>query len=278
MPACISAPACTGGEALYSAVDGADGSTCSASMSDGDTCTVTCGSGMTATGNFVCLGGEFAGLSTCYDSSDSNLVVEEVQMISSTLRMTLDLDGVSMDKAKTAISKSLSTALGVDPTNVIVDGITEISGRRLDASSQRRLAGAAYDISYQVAVPDGTDPSTLMAKATDIATPGSAVSTAFTNAMQSESLPVSDLELVSAPKQFTATVVKNSDGSIVTPAPDIVAAPAPGGKTDSPAPAEESGGGGMGAVIGGVVGGLFGLGIVGALVYYFVIRKKSQQE
>jgi len=278
LPSCASAPACTGGEALYQSVSGADGSTCGASMSDGDTCTVTCGTDMTATGNFRCLSGSLSGLSTCYDSSDSTLKVESVLMVSARMRMSLDLSGTTMGKAKTAISNSLAKALEVDATSVIVDKIEEISSRRLDTSSQRRLQGSSYDISYQVIVPDGTDPSSLIAKATDIATPGSAVSAAFTSAMLSESLPVSNLELLAAPRQYTATVVRSSDGSIVTPAPTIID---PGTVTTDPtAPAavEESGGGGAGAIIGGIIGGLFGLGIVGFLVYWFVIRKKSQQE
>jgi predicted lipid-binding transport protein (Tim44 family) len=233
---------------------------------------------MTAAGDFTCLGGEMTGLSICYDSSDTDLSVKEVEMISSVLRATFDLAGVSMDEAKAAISKSLSTALGVDLANVIVNGITKVA-RRLDASSQRRLAAAAYDISYGVIVPDGMDPSSLMSKATDIATPGSAVSAAFTSAMQSESLPVSDIELISAPQRSKTTVVIASDGSIVTPAPSVKTDTGSStGEKPAPAPAEESGGGGMGAIIGGIVGGLFGLGIVGFLVYWFVLRKKSQQE
>merc|ERR1712139_9152 len=70
----------------------------------------------------------------------------------------------------------------------------------------------------QVIVPDGMDPSDLATKASDIATPGSAVSKAFTDAMKSESLPVSDLELVAAPRTYTSTVVKGKDG-IVIPKP-----------------------------------------------------------
>jgi hypothetical protein len=283
LPSCSAPPPCTGGDAVYQSVDGAEGSTCSATMSDGDKCTVTCGEGLTATGDFVCLSGEITGIATCYDST-SDLQVEEVQMIASTLKMSMDLSGIDIADAKAAVSKSLASALGVDAADVIVGSIKESGSRRLDASSPRRLAAAAYDISYQVVVPDGTDPSSLITKATDIGTPGSAASSAFTSAMESEALPVSGIELVAAPRQFTATVVKSSDGSIVTPAPDVsiaVPSPPPGGST-APAPAEEesseSGGGGMGAVIGGVVGGLFGLGIVGFLVYWFVIRKKSQQE
>jgi hypothetical protein len=276
LPSCTQAPECTGGDTLWKNVENAVSSTCSATVSDGETCKVTCEEGMEPTGNFVCLGGSFTGIATCFDGQGTK---EDVQMVSAVLRMTLDLSGVTMDEAKSAIGKSLAAALGVEATNVIVDGITKQSGRRLDVSSQRRLQGAAYDISYQVIVPADMDASSLMSKATEIATPGSAVSAAFSSAMQSESLPVSGLELISAPQQYTATVVRSSDGGLVTPAPQIVdSVPTPAPPAPSPAPAEEESGSGAGAIIGGVIGGLFGLGIVGFLVYWFVIRKKSQQE
>jgi len=282
VPSCTSAPGCSGTDTAYESVTGATGSDCGKSMSDGDTCTVSCETGKTATGSFECLSGSLSPFSTCFDSSDSSLQVVEVKMLKAKIRATLDLSSTSIAEATPGVSKSLATALAVDSKDVIVNEFVEVN-RRLDASSQRRLAGSSYDIGYQVIIPDGVNPLDILAKASDIATPGSAVSAAFTNAMQSESLPVSDLELVSAPRQYTATVVRSPDGDVVTPAPTTATAVDKGGSGvvnpgAADAAEEDDGGGGAGAIIGGVIGGLFGVGIVGFLVYWFVIRKKSQQE
>jgi hypothetical protein len=283
LPECESAPACSGEEAAAKGVEFSTGTDCPASLSEGDECKTTCETGKTVVGSFTCRSGSLTGFSTCYDSSDTNYVTETVTTVSSTISLVFDLSGVTFADAVAAVSKSLAKALGVPAGNVAVDKIEEVA-RRLDASSQRRLAAKKYEISYQVIVPDGMDPSDLAAKASDIATPGSAVAKAFTAAMQSESLPVSGIKMVAAPRTYTSTVVKGKDGIMIPKGPS--AAKKSGGGGGAPAPviggaakdAEEDSGGGAGAIIGGVIGGLVGVCICGAAVYFLVFRKKGQQE
>jgi hypothetical protein len=280
LPECESAPACEGADAANRGVAFSTGSTCPASMPELDECQITCETGTTAVGNFVCLSGALTGFSTCYDSSDTNYVTETVQMMSSTIGMTFDLSSVSFAEARTAVSKSLATALGVPTENVAINEIAEKAGRRLDDSSQRRLAAKKYEISYQVIVPDGMVATDLAVKASDIGTPGSAVSKAFTDAMQSESLPVSDLELIAAPRVYTSTVVKGADGGILIPEPSTstVVGSGSGPSVGGAAPAAEEGGGSAGAIIGGIIGALVGVCICGAAVYFLVFRKKMGQQ
>jgi hypothetical protein len=252
-------------------------------MVDGDTCEVVCESGYTATGSFTCSGGSgLVGFSTCIDSSDSNLEVKEnVPMVSAVMRMTLDLSSISMDAAKASLARSFGQALGVDAANIIIDAITEVARRRLDDSSQRRLQGKSYDISYQVVVPDGVDIADILAKASDIGTPGSDAAKLFTDAMEAEELPVSDLELVAAPRSYTATVVLSADGGMVTPAPKT-GSTADDGPPLAAAPdaVEEEGSGNTGAIVGAIVGGLVGICFCGGIIWYFTKggSKKDVQE
>jgi len=53
-----------------------------------------------------------------------------------------------------------------------------------------------------------------LTKATNIASPDSVESAAFKSAMQNQSLPVSDLQLMSRPRRHTATVMRNPDGIV----------------------------------------------------------------
>jgi hypothetical protein len=190
--------------------------------------------------------------------------------------------GTTMEQAQDIIKTSLSGALGIDKSDIWSLTVTEVVRRRMDASFQRRLQSKEYEISYQIIVSDEKDLAALTAKVSEIGTGGD-MQAEFIKQMQGQSVSVSDIVTTVAPVAVKATVVTDKDGNRIepSPAPTPSTAPAPAPKAvPSPAPDgdTEEGGGSMGAIIGGVVGGIFGLCICTFLVYWFVLRKKSQQE
>eukprot|EP00747_Dinoflagellata_sp_TGD_P067213 gnl/TRDRNA2_/TRDRNA2_155168_c4_seq1.p1 gnl/TRDRNA2_/TRDRNA2_155168_c4~~gnl/TRDRNA2_/TRDRNA2_155168_c4_seq1.p1 ORF type:complete len:892 (+),score=105.23 gnl/TRDRNA2_/TRDRNA2_155168_c4_seq1:27-2702(+) len=255
LPSCLPAPSCRSPANIHENVTLATGNNCSLYMSDADKCMVSCVQGYSPLGEWTCVSGTIRGRSICYNASDPNLIVKDVAMVSGTIRISCDMSSHSLEKAIKALERSIAAALGVPGSDVLIASIEEARIRRLAATAvERRLQVMFFDVSYEVYVPDGMDPSVMLAKMSDLATPGSPTANAFLLAMKKEDLPVSSIEFLYAPRQYQTGVVLSADGNLfqaTTPTTTTTEA-----TTTSTPELEEDEGAPIGAIIGGLVGGL----------------------
>merc|ERR1711937_673767 len=203
------------------------------------------------------------------------------------------------------VADSIASGLGVDPSKVTVTKI-ELVSRRLSEAEKRQLQGTKLKVEYEMvttSLSEATAVQETLADPTKAASFSAAFSTALVAKEASSGRAVVVDEIVTEP----ATVTSKTETVIIapTPAPAPGAGPAPGpspapapppSPTGTPAPApapapagtpaptpsgdaeeaEEEEESDNGAMIGGIVGGVVGLGALGAAVYMF--KKKSAQE
>jgi len=184
---------------------------------------------------------------------------------------------------------------------VTVTNITVVTRRRLSEGEQRRLQGPKLKVEYELVTTSLAEATTVqetLADPTAVASFSAAFSTALVAKEAASGRTVVVKDIVAEP----ATVTSETVAVVVTPAPaPVPGAPAPGPSpapvpapappaaggpaggapadatpAPAPAPAEEEEESDNGAVIGGVVGGVAGLGVLGGAVYMF--KKKSAQE
>merc|ERR1712159_399892 len=203
------------------------------------------------------------------------------------------------------VADSIASGLGVDPSKVTVTKI-ELVSRRLSEAEKRQLQGTKLKVEYEMvttSLSEATAVQETLADPTKAASFSAAFSTALVEKEAASGRAVVVDEIVTEP----ATVTSKTETVIIapTPAPAPGAGPAPGpspaptpppsppappAPAPAPAPAgtpaptpsgdaeeaEEEEESDNGAMIGGIVGGVVGLGALGAAVYMF--KKKSAQE
>jgi len=285
LPSCVEAPSCDG-TTVWKTIEKAEASNCDASMSDGSQCKATCESGYTATGQLTCKQGTLVGFSTCMDDADKTLKTVERTMITASFKLDLDLGSLTPAEAQTSVKAALAEALAIETKDIVTLTITRTSRRLAGlADGFRRLAGDKYEVKYEMIAP--TDPAArekLIAKASF---QDGGVTNAFASKLKSSGITadVSSIAMTSAPATYTATIVMSESGEIVTPAPAATTTPAPaasvGGGSGSTVSTDagggdSSGGAPVGAII-GAIAGLVVIGIVGFLVWKFVIKKGAQE-
>jgi len=195
------------------------------------------------------------------------------------------------------VASSIATGFGVDPSKVTIIKIELVTRRLRDTAQVRELQGTKLKVEYELV-------TTSLAEATAVQevladpTKSSSFAAAFTTALVEKEAASGRAVTVKEIVPEAATVTSKTESVVIapTPTPTPVAptptptptptpvtpepAPAPTPATPAPTPASESEDaeeeGDNGAVIGGVVGGIAGLGLLGGGFYAW--RKKSQQE
>merc|ERR1711977_3323 len=188
------------------------------------------------------------------------------------------------------VAGSIATGLGVDPSTITITKIELITARRLE-DEQRRLSGVKLKIEYELVTTDASVATAVQDTLSD-PTKTSAFTSAFSAAL---------VEKEAASGRTIAVAEITSDAPVVTSVTEVVTItepppPAPGAPAPAPAPApaspatpagtpaptpapakeEEEEESDNGAIIGGAVGGVVGLGVLGRAVYMF--KKKPSQE
>merc|ERR1711937_490826 len=167
------------------------------------------------------------------------------------------------------VADSIASGLGVDPSKVTVTKI-ELVSRRLSEAEKRQLQGSKLKVEYEMvttSLSEATAVQETLADPTKAASFSAAFSTALVEKEAASGRAVVVDEIVTEP----ATVTSKTETVIIAPTP--APAPTPSGDAEEAEEEEESD---NGAMIGGIVGGVVGLGALGAAVYMF--KKKSAQE
>jgi len=292
LPVCIEAAGCDGAAFAGDLVTGAKvtqaagAGTCVADMKDGDDCQLGCAEGFQPVGNFVCNNGAFTGILNCLNAADA-AKQELVVLMASAFGLVVDLTGMDDTGVRALFTSAIGSCLGIETRDVATVDIG-MGGRRL--AGERRLQ-AGYEVAYQAVIPDNLDAATIAARASGIGA-GGASQDLFLNAFSEAGVTVdaSSLKVTQAPKTFSATIVRGADGVLApapppiptppppTPAPTPPTPPVTPTPTPTPAVAEKEEDSNVGAIIGGVVGGLVALLLIGGAAYYFLVIKKKQTE
>jgi len=254
------------------------GTDCAAEMSFNETCKVTCEDGFKAVGKYTC--GYSAplvtGISQCIDEN-ADVVEEEREVVSGGFKVTVDLGDMPLTEFRDTLKKSIGESAGLTADDCVV---TVTASRRLKGLLERRLAAVAYEIDYQLIIPEGVTSDSVFETAASIGTADSDVTASLTSALAAKGIQAEGFEVTKPAAQATATIVVNKDGGLVLPPePDPIVQttakpPAPKAAAESE---EEDDGAPVGAIIGGIVAVIAGFGICGA-VYFFVVKKRNQQE
>merc|ERR1712139_322595 len=168
--------------------------------------------------------------------------------------------------------------MGLDESAVTITKIDITSGRRLADGGRRLEQNRGLKVSYEVVIPSSVSTSlddlaaTLTANKVGFAT---AFETGFVAAYEQNTgvKPVITGVTVSDAVGETVTVAPAATKAPATKAPEATATPGP--TTGAPAKEEEEESD-NGAMIGGVVGGIVGVGVLGACAYMY--KKKNAQE
>jgi hypothetical protein len=189
----------------------------------------------------------------------------------------------------TNVADSIATGLGVDPSKVTITNIIIIT-RRLSEAQKRQLQGAKLKIEYELVT---TDPAEAQAveETLDDPTKAAGFASAFSTALVEKEAASGRTVVVKEIVPEKAVVTSVTEAVIIAPTPapgpssDPTPTPTPtptppaASPTPAPAPAaekEEEEESDNGAVIGGAVGGVVGVGVLGAVFYMY--KKKNAQE
>jgi hypothetical protein len=284
LPTCKKAAGCDGTTLDISAITGAaDTGTCVATMEHADTCQPKCGDGLEAVGQYVCSNGKLDGFVNCMDPALAATAVM-TPVMSSAFGIGVSLGSVSDPQAMFA--GSVSKMLGIPAKEVAKVDVDLQSRRRL--FGERRLQAAGYEVGYQAIA---TDSATLTARAASVGSPGESQTGLLGSLESAGAAPdKSSLKVTKPPATFTIPLVITADG-VVAPAPPPIPTvappptPVPTAPTPKPTPTptptptagpkKEEESSNMGAIIGGVIGGLVALGLIGGAAYYFLVMKKK---
>merc|ERR1711904_75842 len=214
-----------------------------------------------------------------------------------TVKSSLTLDFGSLPENVTAaslaadttfvsnVASSIATGLGVDPKKVTITKI-EVVSRRLREAAQRELQGPKLKIEYELVTTSLSEATSVQETLAD-PTSRSSFSAAFSTALVEKEAAAGRTVVVKEIVSEAATVTSETVATVITPAPPPAPAPAPApapgpapagpspagpapGGTPAPAPAakeEEEEESDNGAVIGGAVGGVVGVGVLGGAFY-----------
>merc|ERR1712193_331338 len=171
------------------------------------------------------------------------------------------------------VACALADSLGVDCSKITITTI-ELVSRRLSQAQERQLQGTKLKVEYELV-------TTSLAEATAVETTlndptkASSFAAAFTTALvEKEAASGRAVEITDiAPEPATVTSVTETVIIAPTPTPGAPGpSPAPAPATPAPTPAEaeaEEEESDNGALIGGVVGGVVGVGVLGGAAYMY---------
>jgi len=238
---------------------------CSGSVQEGGTCKPQCDDGFNAQGEFKCSGGNYVKKGACAKEGTTLKVTYYVQ---GSLTMSIKLpagktaEQMSQDKEFMAdVSASIAAGLeGINPDDVIILSITVVPGRRLTEAAVRKLASGKLKVDYKVKVKSEAAGKAVTSQITDNK---EAFEAAFTSKLQEEA-GVEVEEISAEPPQIIEEVEESSAGGA-------------GSGSSGGDDASSDDGDGSGAMIGGIVGAIAGVGLLG-FCFYMYTKKNSSQE
>lgn len=285
---------------------------CAISMANYERCQAVCADGLRVAGYIQCLDGRLSGSSVCGSRADTSITVKEVKTVFGAFDMTAkgELDATGM---KGALGHALAPPSStLKESDLVVSWTRTPSGsRRLTglfmmrtSSASRRLTGGSggsqpscgspqeqaaltsykYSSRYEVAVsPNGPSSSSISQFASQLSVPTSAAAAEFTSKLESVGICVdgSSIQTVMAPTILMKEMFVDSSGEVLPVVLPIDTNPeistGPDGNTIGLRDIFESNGkedSSAAAVVGGIVGGLFGLIIILGCLYYFIVMRK----
>jgi len=255
-------------------------STCQAPMDHGDECQAVCQGNEIVVGTIRCDMGSMTGTSSCYPAT-----VQPETRVAVAGKTEMQITGaLTQATAKSALSAALSTGgKTVDTDDIFVTWETA-AARRL--WSLRRLQQTLkYLLNYQVMVrEDGPSANEIRGRAVAMATPTSAANQALVQEMQTQGLTVDPASVTTVSHPVTVETVEavDADGKVVlaavpAPPPAPTPAPPPPVVAPAPSPAEEEEDN-TGVIIGAIIGGLVGIGLLGACGYAVYMATAGAQQ
>jgi len=244
--------------------------TCPDSLNEYQTCQAVCASGEDVAGYIQCFEGSLVGKSVC-GVSDSNYTKTQVMLLRGTFTMKASGMLILM-----AMKHAMSAALGVPESCMTIFWQASPSVRRLAAPHEK---SKNYVVKYEVKVPNATSASDISKNIISLGVPESETSSEFTLRLSNTGVHVQGPITAAMPQVAVQTVFADSDSGeeadVQIPAetdPTIGPArkPLPSSKPPpSSVPAEEKGSS-VAAIIGGVVGGFFGLSLIASCVVLYI--------
>lgn len=239
---------------------------CPETMRTMDTCWAMCSSGRVI-GHILCMNGALNDFSYCVDeaSLSAEAQVKNVMKVVATMKVTIQ-GALSV----TSLVSSLSVALGVAASYIFAEWRVD-GGRRLQAGSS---IGQDYIVKYEVVVqedPGVPSVAQIVARASEVTRGESATANLFVSQMSAVGLSVTKIQHVHAPSVFTSVVLVGKDGQTIKLKTPISDGPAPVPTLSSLRGESDSGA----AWVGGIVGGVLGLTLILACVYYMMVVRKS---
>merc|ERR1711907_177164 len=152
------------------------------------------------------------------------------------------------------VAGSIAMGLGVDASKVTVTKITVIT-RRLSEAAKRQLQGTKLKVEYELvttSLAEATAVQETLADPTKAATFSAAFSAALVEKEAASGRAIVVDEIVTAP----ATVTSKTEMVVIAPTPAPPPPPPPTEEAEADAEEESD----SGAMIGGIVGGVVGLG------------------
>lgn len=139
---------------------------------------------------------------------------------------------------------------------------------REDAAEPRRLV--SFDVAYTISVPvdSSVDFADILARANSIDTANSTALLAFTASLASNGITVSNVVSAGPPTVYTGIILVGADGKVISTNPS---------SSTSATSSTEASGGNIGLVIGGAIGGLIGLILIIACIYYFFFMRRKAE-
>jgi len=266
--------------------------TCGASLGNYQQCQAVCADGLTVAGHIQCLDGILVGSSVC-GSTKGSVLVKEVKAVlgAFNLKASGKLDAGGMKGA-------LGDALGQDGSSgkkVTASDLT-VAWTRTQSDVRRLTAGqsscdysqpqATYSSRYEVFVnPAGPSSSSISKRAADLSVPGSGANSAFTSKLGAGGVCVDTIITIMAPRTVMQEVFVSATGEVlavelpIDSNPEIGSPPlkAQGTVSLQDAIKKEEYGSNAAAIVGGVVGALFGFIIILGCLYYFLVMRKMAE-
>lgn len=262
------------------------GTTCmDATVPVGSTCQATCAQNVSSSGIVQCVARDgvalLDGWSFCI-AAGSTSTAQEANVVKGFMAAVFSITP-STDQLKSAVFAMFQ------PTSITKEMVTEVvfqvRGRRLIYAAGELIdlnllsheqhgrllsSGTTFNVNYTISIPtsQSVDIAQVLLLAESVGEVNSTAAEVFVKILKSSFIDVSNVEKTSSTTIVQDVVLVDANGKVVSPNP-----------TNSPPSKEPSGttSGNIGMVIGGLFGGVAVCVIIGAIVYYTLLKRKKAE-